>query len=211
MLFEFTLLFSDNQGTNLLSPEIVAAVITLLGVVVTVYISFRASSKQLSMELQKIRQENKLAYTQQLLSKRMERYPDLYAIISHFQNSIRADGFNLKNITALYNQLQDWEVDNSVFISSKMQFDLFDLLKILRTVIHKKNKNIDRTYKQSIVHTLSTLELRMKSDIGVFIDEFPELEKRYYDSYMELAQVNERVSTSTNEVNPKEEKIDEKN
>jgi hypothetical protein len=181
-----------------MSSEIGAAIITLLGVVVTVYISFRATSRQLGVELQKIKQENKLAYTNHLLEKRMERYPLLYQIVCNFQNSIRKDGLSLKNLKKFYEDLQTWEVENSIFTSSKMKFVLFDMFKIIRTLLHKKESTFGLSYRKEVVQNLSRLELAMKSDIGVFLVEFPSSDRGYFDNYMELNQVNnEQTETET--------------
>ena len=181
-----------------LSPDVIASIITLIGVIVTVYISFRATRRQLGLELQKMKQENKLAYTNHLLEKRVDKYPLLYGIISSYQNQIRSEGINLDNLKKLYEDLMNWDVENAIYTSSKMKFVLFDLFKVLRVVIYKKSQKTEISYRKDIIEKLSRLELAMKSDLGVFLVEFPGTERGYFDSYVELNQVVNKVREEEN-------------
>lgn len=167
--------------------ESIAAIISLAGVVLSIYFSVRASRSQMGVELNKMKQENKLAYAPQILEKRLERYPQLYRIIASYQNQIRVEGINSKNLKSLYSEMLEWEYENAILVSSRTKMTLMELYTELRRMIRDKEKDPDMKVKRKVIGCLSQLELNLKGDLGIFVVEFPEGDKDYFDSYLDLA------------------------
>lgn len=167
--------------------ESIAAIISLLGVGLSIYFSVKATRSQTAAELNKLKQENKLAYTPQILEKRLEHYPDLYRIISTYQNRIRVDGISSKNLHTLYKDMLDWEYANAILVSSRTKMVLLDLYKQIRRMAHDKEKDPDMKVRKEVIRCLSQLELNLKGDLGIFVVEFPQGDKDYFDSYLDLA------------------------
>ncbi|MEM6346921.1 MAG: hypothetical protein AAF927_23740 [Bacteroidota bacterium] len=186
--------------------ESIAAVISLLGVGLSVFFSVRASRRETEIELNKLKQENKLAYTPQILEKRLERYPQLYRIISTYQNLIRVEGISSKNLKRLYEDMLEWEYENAILVSSRTKMVLLDLYKQIRCMIRDKEKDPNMKVRKEVIRCLSQLELNLKGDLGIFVVEFPEGDKDYFDSYLDLA---DAVKEARQKDTPEEEKEEE--
>ncbi|MFK7924824.1 MAG: hypothetical protein AB8H47_22890 [Bacteroidia bacterium] len=167
--------------------ESIAAIISLLGVGLSIYFSVKATRSQTAVELNKLKQENKLAYTPQILEKRLEHYPKLYRIISTYQNLIRVEGISSKNLGSLYEEMLEWEYANAILVSSRTKMVLLDLYKQIRRMIRDKEKDPNMKVRKEVIRCLSQLELNLKGDLGIFVVEFPRGDKDYFDSYLDLA------------------------
>ncbi|MEL6650669.1 MAG: hypothetical protein AAFQ87_07705 [Bacteroidota bacterium] len=185
--------------------ESIAAIISLAGVVLSIYFSVRASRTQMSVELNKMKQENKLAYAPQILEKRLERYPQLYRIIASYQNKIRVEGINSKNLKSLYTEMLEWEYENAILVSSRTKMTLMELYTELRRMIRDKEKDPNMKVKRKVIACLSQLELNLKGDLGIFVVEFPEGDRDYFDSYLDLADAVKEAQNKEEE-NTEEEK-----
>ena len=186
--------------------ESIAAIISLVGVGLSVYFSVRASRRETEVELNKLKQENKLAYTPQILEKRLERYPQLYRIISTYQNLIRVEGISSKNLKRLYEDMLEWEYENAILVSSRTKMVLLDLYKQIRRMIRDKEKDPNMKVRKEVIRCLSQLELKLKGDLGIFVVEFPEGDKDYFDSYLDLA---DAVKEARQKDTPEEEREEE--
>ena len=186
--------------------ESIAAIISLVGVGLSVYFSVRASRRETEVELNKLKQENKLAYTPQILEKRLERYPQLYRIISTYQNLIRVEGISSKNLKRLYEDMLEWEYENAILVSSRTKMVLLDLYKQIRRMIRDKEKDPNMKVRKEVIRCLSQLELNLKGDLGIFVVEFPEGDKDYFDSYLDLA---DAVKEARQKDTPEEEREEE--
>jgi len=185
--------------------ESIAAIISLIGVGLSIYFSVRASRMQTDVELNKLKQENKLAYTPQILEKRLERYPQLYRIISTYQNRIRVEGISSKNLGALYEDMLEWEYENAILVSSRTKMILLDLYKQIRNMIRDKEKDPSMQGRKEVIRCLSQLELNLKGDLGIFVVEFPEGDKDYFDSYLDLADAVKEARQKDNAEEEQEE------
>ena len=56
--------------------------------------------------------------------------------------------------------------------------------------------------RKEVIRCLSQLELNLKGDLGIFVVEFPEGDKDYFDSYLDLA---DAVKEARQKDNPEEE------
>ena len=61
-----------------MGKEVIAASIALIGVIVSVLISFFTSRRQANIEVEKLRTEIHQDFSLRLFEKRLEHYPDLY-------------------------------------------------------------------------------------------------------------------------------------
>jgi hypothetical protein len=182
---------------------IITAVIAFIGVVTSVVASLVVSIRQTDIEVQKLRTEIQQTYTGKLLEKRLEVYPALYRLLSDFDKTIRLDIVSQSTIEDLRKQIFAWDSENALIMSGyagRMLYEfrriLIDLAQLPDAVLQSRFSSPEE--KWNMLQEVGKVELALKSDIGIYVVEFSDDEKRNFSSYQEVADTLEKKSIRRN-------------
>jgi len=183
-----------------MDPREVSAIIALVGVALSVIISYM-SNKQLieskirELELQTIQQNSAL-----LQQKRLDYFPDVYFVLSHMVKKIRKDRVsgkvNLTTKETLKDFLSEYEKINSKYgllfssqssiVSGKLRSYLYDL--------DSKQEDINLENLKDLTGLIAKLEVSLKQDVGVYIEEFQDLKiGKNLTNYRDTEQLSPRL------------------
>ena len=98
--------------------EILAALIALVGIVLSVTISSLTSRRTIKVELSKLRFQIKGAYVEELLKIRISAYPRLYSHLAAFVRRIQYREVTVQEIEMLLRSIEAWDLENTIFLSS---------------------------------------------------------------------------------------------
>lgn len=170
-----------------MSKEIVIALISLGGVVLSVLISFLTSLRLTRTELEKLRSEIKKTYADRLLSKRLETYPSLYYLTSNFIKEIQYGSVDNLLLDEFRTQLIEWDSRNAIFLSSYASRKIYSLRRRLVTELKQltdeelKNQDLLKDLRNQV----ESLEVALRNDIGVYVVEFSDPDVRF-SSFKEI-------------------------
>ena len=171
-----------------MTDEMIVAIIALSGVIISVLASLYSSMRQTNSELKKLRTEIQQIYTNKLLDKRIEIYPDLYNLLSRFTKSIVTNqSISMDSLQELQENLSNWDVQNAVFLSGKA----FELSYRFRVTISELSKESVNEFNDSILLSdlrskADSVKLALKEDLGIFVVEFPESDMAF-NSFQDVA------------------------
>ena len=173
-----------------MSDEIIVAFIVFGGVLISVLASLYTSMRQTNSELRKIRAEIQQTYTDKLLEKRIEVYPDLYKLLSMFTKSIVSTQMvSMSTLKELQTAVSDWDANNAIFLSGKA-FELsYRFRKRVAELIKDSDLEIDSLELLTDLRSKADgIKLALKEDLGIFVIEFPE-DDMVFKSFQDVAEV----------------------
>lgn len=191
-----------------MDPRVVSAIIAFVGVVLSVIISYVSNrqlfkSKVRELELQTIQQNSAL-----LQQKRLDYFPDVYFILSQMIKNVRKDRVsgkvNLTTKESVKDFLSEYEKINSKYgllfssqssiVSAKLRSYLYDL--------DSKEEDINLENLKELTGLMARLELSLKQDVGVYIEEFQDLEVgKNLTNYYDTEQLSPRLRKMKSELN----------
>ncbi|NER80368.1 MAG: hypothetical protein F6K42_12465 [Leptolyngbya sp. SIO1D8] len=178
-----------------MGKEIIAASIALIGVIVSVLISFITSRKQASIEVEKLRSEIHQDFSLRLFDKRLEQYPDLYQYLSEFKKVIQYEEVTQERIIGFFRKLQEWDSRNSILFGSDTGKLLYHFRKEVFSLTRRSNQEIqvyfnDSETKYSFIKKMAQLELSLKSELGIYTYNSPTdiREAKQFRSYQEVTE-----------------------
>lgn len=189
-----------------MSIEAIVSLIAVLGVALSALASLLISKQNVQTELKKLTSEIQLNYAGQLLQKRLESYPRLYALLSNFGKDRQAKvKINGEYLTTFLKQINEWDSAYAIFLSARAGRHCFQFRTALAKLCKKNDKEISeqlRGPQSAFMAALRELELSLKGDIGVFAVEFSP-EKSYFDSYKAIAEAVKEEEEEEQEGNAK--------
>lgn len=177
--------------------EIIPALIALIGVGVSAAISYVISSRQSSIELQKLRTSLQTELGSKLYEKRLEVYPDLYAQLSTLIKLIESGELISKDLKEVFLIIQDWDTKNSILFSNQAGHIAYEFRQALADLTKSSDEDLQNklnSYEQmkTLKHKIHELELALKHELGSYHFESPislkELER--FGSYAEAYKVS---------------------
>ncbi len=166
-----------------MSNELQIALISLSGVLISVLVSVFISLRATNTELQKLRTEIQQTYMNKVLEKRIETYPALYCLLSDFAKKSWLEPFSKKEITSLYRDTNGWHSKYSILFSAQTNVVSYRFFGVLRELLKKKFSS-DEVH-EFVNGALAEFELALKSDIGIYVVEFSDPQKRFH-TYTDL-------------------------
>ena len=177
-----------------MGKEVIAASIALIGVIVSVLISFLTSRRQANIEVEKLRTEIHQDFSLRLFEKRLEHYPDLYQYLSEFKKVIQYEEVTQERMIDLFKKLQEWDSRHSILFGSdtgKLLYhfrkEVFDLTRISSQDIQAYFFNDSET-RHLFIQKMAQLELSLKSELGIYTYNSPTdvREAKRFRSYQEV-------------------------
>jgi biopolymer transport protein ExbD len=109
-----------------LPKEVIAAIIALVGVMLSIFISFVTSRRAIKLELRKLRLQAQQTYESKLLEIRLTVYPEAYSYLSSFIKEAQRNGLSRIAVETLLSKLDEWDSKNSLFLSGDASNTLHD-------------------------------------------------------------------------------------
>lgn len=153
--------------------EIIVAIIALLGVVLSAFVSLLVSRRVVATESRKLRFEAKKIYDDKLLSVRVAIYPHLYFLLSSFIKMSRCKPINRDMLEELLNGMNEWDCKNAIFLSAHAGQACHDLRHYLSRLLTKSDKALARilsspNFSNVLAERMRRVELGLKSDLGIY-------------------------------------------
>ena len=173
-----------------MSTEIIVALIALAGVVISVVISVLTTEKVTRTDLQKLRTEIQQTYAGKLLEKRLEVYPDVYYLLSDFGKKIQYANVSKEYLEEFRNRANELNSKYSIFYSGDTNELSYQFRTSLDELIILANKESQEEFWDALRrlrHAAGHFELSLKSDLGIFVVEFSDPQKRF-TTYTDLTE-----------------------
>ncbi len=160
-----------------MSPEIVAAIIAVGGVIVSVVCSLCASYWTVSAQTRGLRDQIRQAFGSQLLEKRIEVYPALYEMVSDLVKVTRFGEVTKKVLVDLRSALEKWDSKNSIFLSFETGIKVHEFHMHLSRIAQMSDEAIAKAFaeeseRQKLRDNVWMVERALKYDIGIYLTEF---------------------------------------
>lgn len=160
-----------------LPKEVIAALIALVGVLLSVVISLITSRKTVNVELRKLRFQIQQVYASKLLETRLAVYPQVYSLLSAFSKELRGYKLNRNALESLLTNLDDWDSKNGILFTgdtisacSRFRNRLIRLLTLNGEELAKRFSSED--FVDEWFRYTEAFELALKSEIGIYGLEF---------------------------------------
>lgn len=176
-----------------MAKEVIAASIALIGVIVSVLISFFTSRRQANIEVEKLRTEIHQDFSLKLFEKRLDHYPDLYQYLSEFKKVIQYEEVTQERMIDFFKQLQEWDSRHSILFGSDTGKLLYHFRKEVFDLTRRSNQDIEAYFNDSetrhlFIQKMAQLELSLKSELGIYAYNSPTdvREAKRFRSYQEV-------------------------
>ncbi|MEZ4990418.1 MAG: hypothetical protein R2824_08400 [Saprospiraceae bacterium] len=173
-----------------MNTEVIVSLIALFGVALSVIVALISSRQVTKTELKKHLGEQKQSYAEKLLEKRLNTYPGLYQLTSDFLKLVEYEREKFTNhwLDDFKGQLIDWDSKYALFLSVNSGSKLYSFRRKLVTELLDKmpddelrEKIEDKPYRREIVAQVEQLEIALKNDIGIYVVEFSDFDKKSGD------------------------------
>ena len=173
--------------------ELLSPLIALAGILISILASGFVSSRQSKIEIKKLRTELQMAYANKLVDKRMETYPVLSKLISDFEKAFKYGMIQKPVVDKLFKQILLWDSSYAVFMSSHTIRKYVKFRNFIFSLKELPKKDFDDFFsnqetRKSAVHQIRELEIGLQQDLGVFVVDFPDVDKNII-SYTEVSEL----------------------
>ena len=175
-----------------MSIELLSPLIALGGVLISIFASAFVSSRQSKVEIKKLRTELQMTYVSKLIDKRLETYPALFKPISEFEENLKNGPRRKSSADKLLKVMLEWDSSSALFMSSYAIRKYVKLREIIRTLSKISKVEFDervsiKNNRDSIVLQIREFEIALKQDLGVYVIDFPDVDKKF-SSYTEVSE-----------------------
>ncbi len=158
-------------------PKTIAAVIALVGVLVSITSSFFVARFAAKNERERIKQQLHNVYSERIVTERINSYPQLYDLVSSFLKTVYDGSFVEEgSIFQLKDSVRKWDGKHAMFMGSQTQHDMYLFRKALDSFcdsFDESNREYAMNDLEELWKSMTRLELSLKADVGVFIlDEY---------------------------------------
>lgn len=176
-----------------MSLELLTSLIALAGVVISILASAFVSSRQSKIEVKKLRTDLQMTYVSKLIDKRLEAYPALFKPISDFEESLKYGSRQKSSADKLLKSILEWDASHVLFMSSNAIRKYVKFRKLIRTLREMPKAEFDNHVlieenRKAIVRQIRELETALKQDLGVYVIDFPDVDKNF-SSYTEVSEL----------------------
>ncbi len=158
---------------------IITALITFATSLLTAYFT---TLKTIRTEKDKINSNTQLAYSNKILDKRLEVYPQFYSLISDIAKKLFYDSCTFEDLQEFQKNLDALDSKYVIFFSSLSTAEMGNLRRLLRNIIKLKTYPLIDETKTHFFQALGNVENSLKQDIGIYIVEFDDPERKI-DTY----------------------------
>ena len=156
-----------------LSDNKTVALIALGGVIFSAAISYIVSNHQASVSISNLETELESKYNVKLYEKRLEKYPELYEIVSHLGKDIRRIELPYSVLKDRLLELDEWDSKNAILLSQSSIELILEMRNILDGYTnfdqnYQPSKQVGREAREKIFKSALRLEEAIKKEIGIY-------------------------------------------
>jgi len=173
--------------------DILTAIIALLGVLLSAFISYRVSLRQTKIEFDKHSEQIKQEFSRRLFEKRMSVYPELYSFLSNFGKSLVFGTPSKKDLELLFSQIQNWDSLNAILFSAPTGLPVYHLRIKIYELLKKPESELSKILnspedQKNLIREIQEVELALKTELGIYAIESPTKIKDFasYKTYREV-------------------------
>ena len=186
---------------SLMSIEIIVAIITVLGVFASVVAHVYINKRMFRNEFLKIKASIEHVFTSVILPERQQRYPDIYQFLSTFARQLEMMEKGLVQLHAVVDyqtmqsfvlELETLDATHALFFSIETSYAFRDLrIESYRQLTRLQSDSGEMTSVMLVElrNRIGVVEICLKKDLGVLIDEFQDIRSLYtqsdYDHFIE--------------------------
>jgi hypothetical protein len=171
-----------------MATEVLVALLAFLAALLSGGISWAVSRHQVKSELRRLRVELRHTYAGGLQAKRLEVYPGLYDLLSMTAKRVEVSSAGRRDLEELLAGVNEWDSANAVLVGVHAAEVLYEFRKFLRALLRQDDESIMQVLRKSpneLLSRIGTLEIAIKSDLGVLGVAFYDIE-REWRSYKDL-------------------------
>jgi hypothetical protein len=152
-------------------------------------------------ELRKLRNEVQQAYAGMLLGKRLEVYPALYHHLSRFIKILEFGSVTKSDLQELRAQIEQWDNQYSLYFTGQTT-DVFHEFRIMIAELSELSdeevqaKISSNDEKIKLRRRVAEIELALKSDLGIYVVEFPDSSKERFHKYEDIEHAVKQIDKS---------------
>ena len=156
---------------------VVVSLFPLLGIIISVTLSFIISKYQIKMELIRIHSE----YNRQLYSKRLEAYPEIFELVSGFIKIIERKEISIEKLLEFYEKYSKLDSKSSLLFSYTTLSSKQLMEKIGKILICKETHVFSAEDLVDLLEKLRKVETTMKFELGIYVYTNPTTITKNFD------------------------------
>jgi len=155
----------------------IVSLLSLLGVIISVTLSFIISKYQNKIELIKIHSE----FIGKLYSKRLEAYLEIYELVSGYIKDIKRKGIIYAELLVFYENYSKLDSKSGILFSYTGFYSDQLMKRIATFLINNKTSPFTDNQKEDLLEKLEYVETTMKLELGVYVYRDPATIIKKYD------------------------------
>lgn len=170
--------------------QIIAGGIALIGVVVSVVVSIWTSNKNIKTEITKINKQIEQGFAQKLIEARLQVYPKIYKTVNSLIKIIEVKIPEREVVEKFYEEFVDHISNHAILFGGETDNMSYDIRKAVYKILHQDNELTNVETWKSIRFMLQGFEIALKTDIGVYVVDFKDAERKLkIKSYPTIAEM----------------------
>jgi hypothetical protein len=149
-------------------PRVVAALIAVLGVLASAFVSIRVSRAQSEIVRRNLLLEFHHKFNDRLYEKRIEVYPALYLALSKLGKRFRANDLSRGDFGAALREIEEWDSNNAIYVSPSIVALLLNIRNKLAHALRFAENPVGVSERDSIFDAALRLEQALREEIGVY-------------------------------------------
>jgi len=140
--------------------------IPILTLVISVISSILITSLRNRTELKKIRTDLEQKYAKSLFNKRIEVYPELYALLSSFSKTMQYNQLNIEKLIDFRESVDNWDSKYSIFFTQTTRRICGEFRRFINEKIGQKD--ISENFMEEMFSKMVTFERVLRSELGIY-------------------------------------------
>ena len=166
-----------------MKTEIITSIIAVSGVVLSIILTFYSTKRQLKAEIKKVHTAIEQDYLRIILAKRVEIYPKIYFELHEFMRLIFDNPPTVDELKKFDETLSELNSKYAVFLGVRTADIYYKLRRYIYSIILKmEDKGQSKVESQDRMNALrkniQKLEIGLKKDLGIFLVEFQDGERK---------------------------------
>ena len=157
--------------------KIIVGLISLSGVLVSALISLIVSRNKIKSEVEKLRYEMHLNFSEKIMEYRLSVFPDAYFEVETYVKAIQNRSLDYNKYCKHYDTLNEWHSKNGYILSSASNRVFYSYLRKSKRITERSeeafnNRISDATKRRELIREAWEIELSLKNDLGIFRIEY---------------------------------------
>jgi hypothetical protein len=169
---------------------LISGVIAFLGVLISVIVSFWTSNRNIKTELKKINTQIEQNFAQKLIEARLLVYPNIYKTVNSFIKIIETRTPEKEIVERFYEDFINHISESALLFGGETDNMSYDIRKAIYKVIQNEDELKRDEIWKSIRFLLQGFEIALKKDIGVYVVDFSDAERKLnIKTYSSIAEI----------------------